>query len=450
MHPADQFKAFFKLHREDGMSAEDIAARFGVTAAVVRQRLKLAAVSPVLMEAYRDGKLNLDQLTGFAITDDHAEQVRVWDQLGYNDSREAILDALTEEHIDADDRRAVFVGIEAYRAAGGAILRDLFDDEGGGFLTDPDLLNRLADEKLQSEAETVRAEGWKWVDVRQQYDHVITADMRRIYPEIAPRSEADQAKLDALEAEYEAITEGDGTTATQAEIDDMEHSIAVLGGEDVFDAAQIAMAGAIVTIGYDGEPRIERGFVRGEDDNRPASRKASAPKDGPAPLSAALVAELTAYRTLALRDALGQQPDIALVAVTHALAASTFFPYARRGSCLEMRGHGSSLAVHASGIDETPTGQRITARHEGWAKRMPDAPDALWAFVAGLSEGERRDLLAHCAALTLDAVQTPHASETGALAHADQVAEARASRYAGALDTDRQGVFQPGQQGTHP
>jgi hypothetical protein len=35
MHPADQYEAFAKLHGEDGMSAEDIAARFGVTAAVV-------------------------------------------------------------------------------------------------------------------------------------------------------------------------------------------------------------------------------------------------------------------------------------------------------------------------------------------------------------------------------------------------------------------------------
>jgi ParB family chromosome partitioning protein len=41
MRPADQFEAFFELNRDHGMNAEDIAARFGVTAAVVRQRLKL-------------------------------------------------------------------------------------------------------------------------------------------------------------------------------------------------------------------------------------------------------------------------------------------------------------------------------------------------------------------------------------------------------------------------
>jgi ParB family transcriptional regulator, chromosome partitioning protein len=82
MHPADQFEAFAKLHGDEGMAAEDIAARFGVSAAVVRQRFKLAAVSPKLMQAYRDDELNLDQLTAFAITDDHARQEQVSARVG--------------------------------------------------------------------------------------------------------------------------------------------------------------------------------------------------------------------------------------------------------------------------------------------------------------------------------------------------------------------------------
>jgi ParB family transcriptional regulator, chromosome partitioning protein len=32
MHPADEFEAFAKLHTEEGMAADDIAARVGVTA----------------------------------------------------------------------------------------------------------------------------------------------------------------------------------------------------------------------------------------------------------------------------------------------------------------------------------------------------------------------------------------------------------------------------------
>jgi ParB family chromosome partitioning protein len=60
-HPADQFEAF-KALAGDGKEPEEIAARFGVTASVVRQRLKLASVSPKLMKLYRGDQMTLDEL----------------------------------------------------------------------------------------------------------------------------------------------------------------------------------------------------------------------------------------------------------------------------------------------------------------------------------------------------------------------------------------------------
>jgi ParB family chromosome partitioning protein len=160
MHPADQYEAFAKLHDEDGMSAEDIAARFGVTAAVVRQRLKLGAVSPKLMMLYRKGDMNLDQLSAFAITEDHERQERVWKELPpFNRSREAILRALSEGQVRSTDRRALFIGAKAYEEEGGSIIRDLFDAKGGGFFANAELLNRLVGEKLKRHAEKVAADG---------------------------------------------------------------------------------------------------------------------------------------------------------------------------------------------------------------------------------------------------------------------------------------------------
>ena len=58
--------------------AEEIAARFGVTPTVVRQRLKLAAVSPKLMALYREKGITLDQLMAFTVSDDHAAQEAAW------------------------------------------------------------------------------------------------------------------------------------------------------------------------------------------------------------------------------------------------------------------------------------------------------------------------------------------------------------------------------------
>jgi ParB family transcriptional regulator, chromosome partitioning protein len=129
MHPADQYEAFSLLHREHGLLIEDIAARFGVTATVVRQRLKLGAVSRRLLALYREGEMNLDQLTAFTVTDDHTRQEQVWDDLGEYASRRAIMQELTKGQISISDRRVIFVGLEAYEAAGGTVMRDLFDED---------------------------------------------------------------------------------------------------------------------------------------------------------------------------------------------------------------------------------------------------------------------------------------------------------------------------------
>ena len=171
MHPADQFEAFKKL-AEDGKGEEEIAARFGVTPHTVRQRLKLAVVSPKLIAAYRKGAMTLDCLMAFTVADDHRTQEKVWAGLpDYARQRpDAIRDALTEKHIAADSKLARFVGMDAYEAAGGAVLRDLFDADNAGWLTDRELVDRLAAEKLEAAAATVRGEGWKWVEIMPGLD----------------------------------------------------------------------------------------------------------------------------------------------------------------------------------------------------------------------------------------------------------------------------------------
>ena len=77
MHPADQFTAF-KALIDAGQGIEDVAAKFGVTPTVVRQRLKLASVSPKLMAIYRSGEMTLDLLMAFTVSDDHAAQEAAW------------------------------------------------------------------------------------------------------------------------------------------------------------------------------------------------------------------------------------------------------------------------------------------------------------------------------------------------------------------------------------
>ena len=80
LHPLDQFRAFQSL-RDGGMSEEEIAARHFVTPAIVKQRLRLASVSPKLHDVYAEDGMTLEQLMAFSVTADQARQEQVWDNV---------------------------------------------------------------------------------------------------------------------------------------------------------------------------------------------------------------------------------------------------------------------------------------------------------------------------------------------------------------------------------
>src|SRR3546814_5666021 len=114
MHPADQFEAFAALVKE-GRPIEDIAADFSVTPLVVQRRLKLANVSPRLMEDYRADAVTLDQLMALAITDDHtAHETAIYDAPNWQRNPSALRERLTEREIDATHPLARSVGLDAY------------------------------------------------------------------------------------------------------------------------------------------------------------------------------------------------------------------------------------------------------------------------------------------------------------------------------------------------
>ncbi len=444
MHPADQFEAFRRLADERGMSAEDIAAHFGVTAHVVRQRLRLGAVSPKLMQVYRDGGLTLEQLMAFCLTEDHVRQEQVFESLSYNRDASMIRRMLTETQVTARDRRARFVGAEAYEAAGGVIVRDLFTEDYGGYFTDAGLLDRLVMDKLTAIANDVLTEGWKWAEAHVDFPHA--HGMRRAYPHPVPlppddqdRLDAAQTAFDALSAEYESAEEL--TDEVDAKFGELEAEIERLTDrQQAYDADDIGRAGAFVVLGHDGAVRVERGFVRPEDEKPQrgldavpddsedgVSRPAGGPDDdsgGETPLSDALIRDLTAHRTLGLRLALGEHPDIALIAVAHALTVQAFYAGHGTDTCLRLRADQTSLASHADGIEDTRTAKALADRHDNWARQLPEDVAELWAFIVALDPDSRLALFAHCAALTVDAVRLSSEKRSFTWANADAIAQA--------------------------
>jgi ParB family chromosome partitioning protein len=205
MHPADQFEAFRTLI-DNGSKPAEIAARFGVTETTVVKRMKLGRVSPALLDVYRNGGMSLEQVQAFAIVDDHDAQERVWkDMSPYNRHPGAIRAALTEGEIPVTDKRVRFVGLDSYEQAGGTVRRDLFDNLQTGYVMDGLLLEKLVREKLETAAEPVRTEGWKWVEFRTEFAYGELNAFDVIEGEPTPMPEAEAAELEALTEEAESL-----------------------------------------------------------------------------------------------------------------------------------------------------------------------------------------------------------------------------------------------------
>lgn len=388
LHPADEFERFHELSENRGWGAEEIAARFGTSAHVVKQRLRLGAVSPKLIQVYRDGGLTMEQLQAFAITDDHERQELVFENLSYNKEPWIIRHDLTACNVAASDRRAAFIGPEAYAEAGGHIIRDLFTEDRGGFYEDAALLDRLVIDKLESiAAEVQQAEGWKWVSAHVDWPHA--HGMRRAYPHPVEPSEEDAAAYNAAQGELERLS-AEWEDADVDLPDEVDQRFAELEAEieridakrHAYEADEIARGGVFVVLSHYGEARIERGFIRAEDvapepeetedgetvidgvringdgevvedgdesgdDVSALEREDEEAEEDGKPLSDSLIRDLTARRTMALRLALGEQPDMALIAVTHTLAAQTFYRGGGEAHCLEIRPVSGSLGGHA-------------------------------------------------------------------------------------------------------
>jgi len=433
MHPADQLIAFRELI-DNGSTPADIAARFGISEVAVKKRLKLARVSPVVFEAYRSGNLTLDEVQAFAVSDDHAAQERVFADFDQqSNDADDIRSALTEDKIAATDRRARLVTVSAYEEAGGAVTRDLFDEsDGGTFLLDSALLDRLAQQKLEAAAEEVRKEGWKWVEVHLELDYEARSQFKRLYAQLLPLSEDDAAEEKRLTEEYEALFDAiqEDDEEGQARLDAIEARIAELEEREyAYTPETLAIAGAILTISHNGEVETVHGLVRPEDVPAKTAKPKVTNPDGTPAFSAPLTQSLTEQKTAAIGASLSQHPDIALAAVVHAMASGIFRTY----------GNDSSLQISAKVMHfkESGTGaEAMDQAHEEWSSQIPSDEIALWPWCLSQDQDTLLKLLAYCAGRTVNAVQAK--SDRG-----DSERISHANALAGALGLDMKDWFTP-------
>jgi len=344
--------------------------------------------------------------------------------------------------VRASDKRALFVGVAAYEAAGGVVLRDLFQSDDGGWLPDVALLDRLASEKLKAAAEEVAAEEWKWIEAAVNLPYGVTYGLRELSGAPVELNDGERAAIEALQAEREQLEAQ--YEATDEMPDDADQRLGEIDAELEklerrplrYDEAEVARAGAFVSIGADGGLVIDRGYVRPADEPPapvepvaaedaeafvipPTADSFSHPKaivvngettpveeeeeDGIKPLPDRLVAELTAHRTLALRDALANHPHVAMTALLHKLVTDNFLHPIASG-CLEASVRQIYFPAQNAELKDCTSAKAIDERRLSWGDHIPAGDEDLWDWLTALDEGNRTALLAHCVSYGVNAL----------------------------------------------
>ena len=165
MNPVDELAAYAEIvdqqtrrPQNEQAQADPVAytaRRFGVTRAHVEGRLRLAALCPEVLEALKDGTITLESAKAYGLTADHALQARVFAAQAKSNWKphdpRLVRDVLRGITLDGRDRLPRFIGLDAYRAAGGRVEIEMYmGAEAGERWIDVALVQQLAQAKLEA------------------------------------------------------------------------------------------------------------------------------------------------------------------------------------------------------------------------------------------------------------------------------------------------------------
>lgn len=414
MDAIDEVDAFAALIA-DGATPEVVARRFGVTRKHVDQRLALAGLSPRIKAAWKRGDVTLDAARAFCIVTDHSQQDAVYRSLGKPVTHPSTVRArLMDGRVRVTDRLVAFVGLDAYEAAGGTLLRDLFDEE-AVFVENPALLAKLAEDRLTAAVADWAAQGWSWVDINLAAGRGEGLSSSRLQPDWRDPTEAEQAELNRLSAEIEALDaeldlnaeDDDPRWSTRDDLEAAYETIRQAGRCWSVDKKQIG--GVLLSIGHDGGLVASEGLVRVDDQKRlnaflkqqrgdagkpeDAEGQGAEPVHHVSPLPKAVNRDLTLARTRAIRLLLSGNPDIALALCVTAMV---------QRSLRHMEIPGIAIGAQLRNVDDLPALEEARAELEG---RLPEDDAALLDWALDLS---RENLLAVLAVLAAGAVDLAH------------------------------------------
>lgn len=367
----DEIRAWGDLASQ-GSTAGEIALRHGVSERRVQQRLRLAELHADVIAALDEGVINLEAAQAFTVEPDAERQAAYLakhrkDQPWMLSARN-VRQAFTTEHVRADSAIAGLIGEKAYAKAGGVVMSDLFQEE--RYWTSRDVVDQLLDAHWQKQTAKWLKEGWAWAAPRDEYGEAAYS-LRRVYPEPVAWAEADKARFDEIEAQLEALYEGDDgdwSDEDQAKADAMEAEQTELNErytERAFTAEQMSYCGVI----YDREGRAPLfGIIDPEKTEVPAEiaapvaeNKPKVQSDDPANISAALSLDLSLMLSASARRHVEADPDMAL----SLLAATLYRSLAHRRSASHV------TAIAASGVDRQFEDEAFAAAFERYRAMTP-------------------------------------------------------------------------------
>jgi ParB family transcriptional regulator, chromosome partitioning protein len=260
----------------------------------------------------------------------------------FGSSAHQIRRMLTEEKVGTTSSLFLFVGHDAYAAAGGTITADLFAEGGDGYADAPELVETLANAKMAEIEAGYRAEGWRDVRASLQrpddyYNLVTVHAVGKREPTEAEVTERVRIQ-DAADARATEL--GNGNQWGDRVFNGLEREARILENRlCVFTDAQKADSAMVLFVGNGGE--IEAKAIRTK---RIAKGGCDAPTIKP-DYSGAMIETLSKIKTLAVQEAVATNPALALDILLDCLVGQGIHSEPSYYSPLSLRLDGFNAAV---------------------------------------------------------------------------------------------------------
>lgn len=388
MHPADRIRSYGAL-RDTGMAAEDIAARSGTAVSFVYKMLRLSALAPALIDQIAKDQLSLDAARSLTLTDSHEQQIKVCKAA--NGQAHAIRRMLTTEKVATTSGAFLFVGADAYAEKGGTITPDLFSEGSAGYADHPEIVQDLAEDKLDAIADEYRRAGWHEVKAAldRPYDLYAKGSM---YPATRKPTEDEAARIEAIDAEIERIAEAEGEDSDRIEPLSDERD-AIIASFRAFNAEQIAVGGVALWVSHDGS--LGQSVYRAKAEARPKKGTGE-----PQPLySNSLVAELSRIKTRIVQEAVAADPVLALDMMLDSLAGQLLHGAHSYQMAIDVQAKTITTEV----ADDMMATSDVRTVEDTMADRFASVPaEGRFEAIRAMNHDGKMALLAGLVAMTVD------------------------------------------------